>query len=172
MSGETVALEARLRQSLREEVAEIALPAALWPRLEARISRPIESSPTSALVPEVTRELTRTVMPRILTLALLGEQPMDSFTLARRVEDSARRAGCTTPGEATLLPLLHQLEREGLVHGHWRQGRQGLRRVYGLRGRGRRVWNLAVVRCWLPSLIRRLRPVTQDPIQRSHPSGG
>jgi DNA-binding PadR family transcriptional regulator len=81
--------------------------------------------------------------------------------LARRVEDVARQAGCATPAEAALLPLLHQLEREGQVRARWRQGEKGLRRVYSLPGRGHGSRVLARVVGWLGHLSRSVGPATR-----------
>jgi DNA-binding PadR family transcriptional regulator len=172
MRREIVQLETHVREALREEAAALEAPATLWSRLEAQVSRPITSPPLPASSLAALEELAGSGMPRRLSLALLGEQEMDSFTLARRVEDVARRAGCAAPGEATLLPLLHQLEREGLVRARWRQGSGGMRRVYSLQERGRRMRVLAAAIGWLPRLGRHLGPATQRNAQCAEESGG
>jgi PadR family transcriptional regulator PadR len=66
-----------------------------------------------------------------LVLALLAERPMHGYDLAKEIE--ARSAGALAPGQGTLYPLLHRLEREGLIAGSW-EARQGgpERRVYRL----------------------------------------
>ena len=66
-----------------------------------------------------------------LVLALLAEQPMHGYDLAREI--AKRSAGALAPGQGTLYPLLHRLEREGLIAGSW-EARQGgpERRVYRL----------------------------------------
>lgn len=50
-----------------------------------------------------------------LVLALLAERPRHGYDLAREL--AARSAGALAPGQGTLYPLLHRLEREGLIAG-------------------------------------------------------
>lgn len=70
-----------------------------------------------------------------LVLALLAERPMHGYDVAQAI--SRRSAGALAPGQGTLYPLLHRLEREGLIAGSW-EARQGgpERRVYRLTPKG------------------------------------
>lgn len=60
---------------------------------------------------------------------------MHGYDLAKAIE--ARSAGALAPGQGRLYPLLHRLEREGLIAGSW-EARQGgpERRVYRLSSGG------------------------------------
>lgn len=70
-----------------------------------------------------------------LALALLAEQPMHGYDLAKEIE--ARSAGALALGQGTLYPLLHRLEREGLIVGAWEAPQGGPeRRVYRLTADG------------------------------------
>lgn len=72
-----------------------------------------------------------------LILALLEEQPMYGFQIAKEVE--RRSAGAVRFREGLLYPALHQLERENLVESEWRVSNQGPRRkYYELTRKGRR----------------------------------
>ena len=153
-------LKARLRVMLRDEAGEIWPPPTLWPRLQAHLTRPIAGGGSLPRPRAELRALLRRGDVRQLTLALLAEQEMDAFALARRVEDIARGGGYPVPREGTLLPLLHRLEIEGLLDTRWRPGPQGLRRSYALSARGRRVrrwvwltWRLVDLRAQLGRLV-------------------
>ena len=75
-------------------------------------------------------ELIRGTTPG-LVLALLAECPMHGYELARLIEE--RSAGALALGQGTLYPVLHRLEREGLIAGRWMERRGGPeRRVYRL----------------------------------------
>jgi DNA-binding PadR family transcriptional regulator len=145
-------LEAQVQQALQEEAADLELPLTLWTRLEAQLDRAHEAAPVPAYAHAAMLDLARSGDPRDLTLALLAEQEMDSFTLARRIEDLARHAGCAAPQEDILLPLLHELERQGLVRARWRPGPRGIRRTYVVPARGRRAVQLSRVAGWLARL--------------------
>lgn len=70
-----------------------------------------------------------------LVLALLAERPMHGYEVAKEIDE--RSAGALPLGQGTLYPVLHRLEREGLIAGQW-EGRQGgpERRVYRLTPKG------------------------------------
>lgn len=78
----------------------------------------------------VRAELLKGLTPA-LVLAVLAERPMHGYGLAKVIAE--RSAGALTPGQGTLYPVLHRLEREGAVSGAW-ETRQGgpERRVYRL----------------------------------------
>lgn len=65
-----------------------------------------------------------------LILALLEEQPMYGFQIAKEV--GRRSEGIFRFREGLLYPALHQLEKEGLVESEWRSSSQGPRRKYYL----------------------------------------
>ena len=70
-----------------------------------------------------------------LVLALLAEQPLHGYDLAREI--AVRSAGALAPGQGTLYPLLHRLERQGLLIGAWEARQSGPeRRVYRLTAEG------------------------------------
>jgi transcriptional regulator len=85
------------------------------------------------------RELLKGTTETVL-LAVLSEQPLHGYELARRLR--ARTDGVFELGEGTLYPLLYKLEDKGLIKGKWESGDgQRRRRVYRITARGRR--NLA-----------------------------
>lgn len=63
---------------------------------------------------------------------------MHGYDLAKEIE--ARSAGALAPGQGTLSPLLHRLEREGLIAGKWEARRSAggtaARRTASPRSRG------------------------------------
>ncbi len=66
-----------------------------------------------------------------LVLALLAEQPMHGYELAKAIEE--RSAGALSLGQGVLYPTLHRLERESLITGQWMARSGGPeRRVYRL----------------------------------------
>lgn len=142
-------LEAGLRLVLQREASEVWPPSTLWPRVQAHLSRPVEGVPALVQTPAGLQMLVRRGDLRRLMLALLAEQAMDAFTLARRVEYVARSACCTPPSEGNVLPVLHRLEIDGLLSARWRSGPSGLRRSYSLSARGRRIRRRMAVAWWL-----------------------
>ena len=73
-----------------------------------------------------------------LVLALLAERPMHGYDLAKAIEE--RSSGTLAPGQGTLYPTLHRLERNGLIAGQWMAASGGPeRRVYRLTPNGRAV---------------------------------
>lgn len=73
----------------------------------------------------------------LLVLGLIGEEPRHGYGLAREIK---RRGGTALRlGEGTLYPLLHRLERQGLIRARWEDGPRGKpRKVYRLCAAGRR----------------------------------
>ena len=70
-----------------------------------------------------------------LVLALLTEQPMHGYELAKAI--TARSEGALSLGQGTLYPILHRLEHEGLIVGQWEAQQGGPeRRVYRLTADG------------------------------------
>lgn len=71
-----------------------------------------------------------------IVLALLAEGPLHGYDLAKAMR---RRAGeSLTLGQAVLYPILHRLERQGLIQGEW-EPRIGSpsRKRYSITGAGR-----------------------------------
>ncbi|CAB1129817.1 Putative DNA-binding protein YwzG [Candidatus Hydrogenisulfobacillus filiaventi] len=106
-----------------------------------------------ALVPSV---------PTLLVLRALEEEPRHGYGIARWVE--GRSGGELSFKEGTLYPVLHQLERQGLVAGRWTTSPGGRRvREYALTDNGRRaleqereLWlrrSRAVDRCLVPGEV-------------------
>jgi PadR family transcriptional regulator PadR len=66
-----------------------------------------------------------------LILALLDERPMYGYEITKELE--RRSGGYFKATAGSLYPALHNLERDGLVRGTWREGEQpesGPRRRY------------------------------------------
>jgi PadR family transcriptional regulator PadR len=72
----------------------------------------------------------------LLILAVLRQTPLHGYAIARRIEEESGRV--FAPGEGLLYPLLHQLERGGLVQSSWEQADGRGRKVYSLTEAGRR----------------------------------
>jgi DNA-binding PadR family transcriptional regulator len=71
---------------------------------------------------------------RPLVLALLEPGPLYGYEIAQR----ARRRGRLRWEEGTLYPLLHRLERDGLLASEWRKAPHGKdRKYYALTRKGR-----------------------------------
>jgi DNA-binding PadR family transcriptional regulator len=72
-----------------------------------------------------------------LILAALGEGPKHGYQLALDIEQ--RGGGAFRFKHGTLYPILHKLEKEGLIAGAWSQeGPRGKRKRYVLTPKGRR----------------------------------
>jgi DNA-binding PadR family transcriptional regulator len=73
----------------------------------------------------------------ILLLSLLVREPMYGYQMIKELE--RRSQGFFRLGEGTLYPVLHRLERAGLVKARWeRLPNGGERRYYSLTRRGER----------------------------------
>lgn len=85
-------------------------------------------------MPIETQSLGRDVN-ELLVLATLEEGPKHGYRIALEVEE--RSQGAFELQHGTLYPILHRLEKEGLIEGTWEEeGRR--RKVYGLTERGGR----------------------------------
>ena len=72
-----------------------------------------------------------------LILAVLAGGPRHGYQLALEIE--TRSDGYFRLHHGTLYPILHKLEKEGLIRGRWTtEGPRGQRRQYALTGKGRR----------------------------------
>jgi PadR family transcriptional regulator, regulatory protein PadR len=70
-------------------------------------------------------------------LALLDEQPLYGFEIARRIGE--KTSGAIQFTLASLYPMLYELERRALVKGQWRANKSGRdRRYYSLTAAGKR----------------------------------
>jgi PadR family transcriptional regulator, regulatory protein PadR len=70
-------------------------------------------------------------------LALLAEQPLYGFEIAKRIEEDTNGALRFTL--ASLYPMLYELEKRDWVKGQWEKNRAGRdRRYYSLTGKGRK----------------------------------
>ena len=73
----------------------------------------------------------------LLLLVLLEEGPLYDYRIAKEVE--ARSGGLLEVKEGALYPVLHKIERDGLVEGFWQVQDDGTRRkYYRLTGAGQR----------------------------------
>ena len=85
-------------------------------------------------MPIETQSLGRDVN-ELLVLTTLGEGPKHGYQIALDVEEESE--GAFELQHGTLYPILHRLEKEGLIEGRWEEeGRR--RKVYGLTERGDR----------------------------------
>ena len=80
------------------------------------------------------QNLTR-ICNETLLLAVLGEGGKHGYQLAIEIEE--RSCGEFRFRHGTLYPILHQLEKEGLIRGRWRK-EDRKRKVYSITARGRR----------------------------------
>jgi PadR family transcriptional regulator PadR len=72
-----------------------------------------------------------------LILASLATGPKHGYQLALDIE--SRGAGLFRFQHGTLYPILHKLEKEGLIRGDWSTGEKGRKRKsYSLTNRGRK----------------------------------
>jgi PadR family transcriptional regulator PadR len=72
-----------------------------------------------------------------LILAILSGGEKHGYQLALEIEE--RSGGFFTFNHGTLYPILHKLEKEGLIKGAWkREGPKRKRRIYVLTGKGER----------------------------------
>lgn len=97
-------------------------------------------------MPEYTdlQALVRT-MNEVLILACLREGRKHGYQIALDVERDT--GGVFAFQHGTLYPILHRLEKEGLIDGHWDQGGGRRRKVYGLTVEGRTHMERAGARC-------------------------
>ena len=73
----------------------------------------------------------------VLLLSLLAEREMYGYEILQEAERRSERAFVLKEG--TVYPALHQMERDGLVRGTWRQSAEGrARKYYSLTAKGRR----------------------------------
>ncbi len=86
-------------------------------------------------------------LPTLLVLRALEDSPSHGYRIARWIEEQSENM--LTLREGTLYPLLHQLEKEGLIHGQWQtEGTDRPSKVYELTDSGhvlldqeRQAWN-------------------------------
>jgi PadR family transcriptional regulator PadR len=79
---------------------------------------------------DLERELLKGNSP-MLVLAVLAQEPLHGYAIAREIE--RRSQGALRCREGTLYPVLHSLERDGLVAATWERAANGReRRVYCL----------------------------------------
>lgn len=72
-----------------------------------------------------------------LILAVLGGGPLHGYAIASELRD--RSDGMLEVGEGTLYPVLHKLEKEGLIRSRWEVVGGRRRRVYVASPHGGRV---------------------------------
>jgi DNA-binding PadR family transcriptional regulator len=64
----------------------------------------------------------------LMILSVIGDGELYGYEIAQRIRE--RSGSRLAPGEGSLYPALHRLEREGALVGQWRAGSQGPRRRY------------------------------------------
>ncbi len=99
----------------------------------------------------------------LLVLAALREGPGHGYQIALDVE--ARSNGIFRFRHGTLYPILHRMEAEGLILGHWSTDAGRRRKVYSLTdiGRGHLSGETDRVREILSGLMRMLRRARELP---------
>jgi DNA-binding PadR family transcriptional regulator len=73
----------------------------------------------------------------LLVLSALAREASYGYEIVRKINDAA--GGAFSWQEGTIYPLLHRLEKEGLVRSKWQESETGRQRKYYLitsRGRG------------------------------------
>ena len=65
-----------------------------------------------------------------LLLAILQQGPLHGYAIASELRD--RSGGALEVPEGTLYPVLHRLEKEGLIRSHWEKVGGRRRRVYAV----------------------------------------
>jgi len=66
----------------------------------------------------------------LLVLGVLRHGPSYGYDIVRRINQEA--GGLFTWQEGTVYPLLHKLERQGLIRSRWQEAESGRRRKYYL----------------------------------------
>jgi PadR family transcriptional regulator PadR len=75
---------------------------------------------------------------QLLVLSLLAQEPMYGYQIAKELE--RRSEGYFDFKEGTLYPLLHRMEKEGLLRGEWQVVEKGpSRKYYSITPEGRKV---------------------------------
>jgi PadR family transcriptional regulator len=64
----------------------------------------------------------------LLVLGILAKEPSYGYEVVRRVNDEAE--GLFEWQEGTVYPVLHKLEKEGMVRAQWQDANTGRRRKY------------------------------------------
>jgi DNA-binding PadR family transcriptional regulator len=87
--------------------------------------------------PEVTISTLTRNCNESLILAALADGPRHGYQLALDIAE--RSEDCFRFQHGTLYPILHRLEKDGLIEGIWsEEGPRGKRKSYALTARGRR----------------------------------
>lgn len=73
----------------------------------------------------------------LLILRVLEKQPLHGYHIAKTIQQLSDRV--LTMGEGTLYPILHRLERDGLLEAFWQEVDGRKRKYYSLTQRGRTV---------------------------------
>lgn len=77
-------------------------------------------------------------LPTLLVLRALEDGPAHGYKIARWVDENSE--GVLTLKEGTLYPLLHQLEKKGLLQGDWQKaGTERPMKVYEITDIGRKL---------------------------------
>ncbi|MEJ2216295.1 MAG: helix-turn-helix transcriptional regulator [Gemmatimonadota bacterium] len=84
-------------------------------------------------------------MNEVLILACLREGRKHGYQIALDVERDT--GGVFAFQHGTLYPILHRLEKEGLIEGHWDEGGGRRRKVYGVTAKGRAHMEREGARC-------------------------
>jgi PadR family transcriptional regulator PadR len=63
-----------------------------------------------------------------LLLAILQQEPLHGYAIASELRH--RSGGLLDVAEGTMYPVLHKLEKDGLIRGHWEMVNGRRRRVY------------------------------------------
>ena len=99
----------------------------------------------------------------LLVLAALREGPRHGYQIALDVEADSN--GIFRFRHGTLYPILHRMERNGLILGRWSSGKGRRKKIYALTEIGRRHLSGEADRVQeiLSGLLRMLRPAREVP---------
>ncbi len=64
----------------------------------------------------------------LLVLSVLGTQASYGYQIVKRINEESQ--GLFTWQEGTIYPVLHRLEKDGLIRAEWREAQTGRRRKY------------------------------------------
>ncbi|PFG17546.1 PadR family transcriptional regulator [Propionicimonas paludicola] len=85
---------------------------------------------------EIDKQLLKGTIP-LLVLHLLAQADLYGYQLIKALEQIS--SGAFRFSEGSLYPVLHTLDRDGMLHAYWRQAESGRqRKYYAITDRGRR----------------------------------
>lgn len=74
----------------------------------------------------------------ILVLSVLSDGPLHGYSISRKIREST--GGQFDFSEGTLYPVLHRLQREGLLDAYWQESDGRRRKCYTVTAKGKRAF--------------------------------